>query len=232
MGVTYDVLNKKGKVLVSRKAQACFSAFPWDKSPGFVNMAAILYHVQVRVITPSDAELYLAHLKTIGFPITQTPKEILETGFLLDFNNCKFKDTIRAPAIGATLTAVRYVEEFSRIIGRFLNLLDIDPTLDLWLALRLAHVFDVAGTREYDNYFGMGHCLFTYPYNGGHPTKTWPQVIESLEKSTPWVPQFGSWGINMTYGNHDHFLETKTKNCHTKIVTDVKTLKAAIKWLK
>ena len=161
MSVDYDILDKKDEVLYKRRSQACFAEFPYNKPEWFKEIGAILYKVKCNSIEVSDAKLYLAHLKTIGFPITQTSQQVLTNGFLLDFNNCVFKDKIRAPAIGAALTVVRYVEEFSRIIGRFLNLLDIDPTLDLWLAFRLAHVFAVAGTRTHDDYFGVGHCLFT-----------------------------------------------------------------------
>ena len=230
MSVDYDILDKKGEVLSKRRSQACFSEFPYNRQAWFTDIGAILYKVEPRKIKTNDALLYLAHLKTIGFPITQTPEQVLENGFLLDFNNCVFNKQIRAPAIGAALTVVRYLEEFPRIIGRFLNLLDIDPTLDLWLAFRLAHVFAVAGTRIHNDYFGMGHCLFTYPYNGGHPTKTWPQVIESLEKSRPWKQSFASWDINLTYGKYDDFLDKKKMKIPCNIIT-ADTLKDAIAWL-
>ena len=205
MGVTYSLLDADKKKLGDTRVNVpCFSEFPygWRDSFSFRDIAYINFKVKLNYLCVKEATAYLALLPAMGFNINQTPVEILKDGYLLSIRDLCRGDHTYASEVGAHLTVVRYISEFSRIVAALLDIMEINPTTDAWLAMQLAHVFPVAGkhSERRRNYFGVGHALFPIMWGHGNPYKSWPEVERDIVKSCIWQPEFSSWKINITYG--------------------------------
>ena len=233
MSVNYNILDKEKNILHQRRINACFSEFPYYRAADFTSIGYIHYLVAPSTqLTSEECTRYLSLLKTIGFPITQEPDTVVKDGLMLDLDECKHLDKIRAPIVGATLTLVRYLQEFTKIVSATLNIVDINPKINPWDALRLGHLCKTVGPSSGNLYFGSGHALFTFSYAGGLPRKTWKQVLTSLDTSTLWKPNFGLWSIQSTYGSQVAYSEANQKKISDTIIVDQDTLQEAMAWLK
>ena len=234
MTVTYSLLDKDQKQLVKFTNAACFSALPYLRSVdfSFTDIAYIKYKPVCQQVTRDEAIVWLSSLKDIGFPINQDPKEILGGGYLLCLEGIRKGKHIHVPEIGATLTLLRYLQEFSTIISSFLNILDIDPTIDKWLALQLAHIWTVQGGHMGDLNFGIGHCLFSWPYGGGNPYKTWQDVKKDMLKSPVWQSNFYKWSIHSTYGHQYSPSPEQQRTCKILLINNPTSLRKATTCLK
>ena len=236
MGVSYTLLDKNEKIIAVKEDQACFSdlAYYGDVAE-FNRIAYINYHVKVTQTTKIDAKSYLQCLKDIGFNINQIPSDILTNGYMMNLVNFRREGRVYASEIGAHLTVVRYVDEFGKIIMALLNLLDINPGLNKWLAFQIAHLFVVQGKHSHAkaSYYGEGHCLLTPSiWSKGAPYKTWPEVEKAIVSSPSWRCGFSRWNINTTYGQPYSLSAEQRRTCAEITIIDTKSLQRAITCIK
>lgn len=230
MPVSYKILDWNKNVLAIRSNQACFSEFPYLQADWFDNIGYILYKVRPHGdLSTENTRAFLSLLKSIGFPIVQTPEEVLDKGFMLSLEQCKCNGGIRVPLVGGTLTVVRYLEEFTKTVANALNILNINPSMNPWDVLRLAHLCQTQGPLRSTQWYGFGHCLFTFPHLGGNPQKPWDKVQEDLAKAPIWSPNFGNWRINITFGTNNNY--RSIHNIKQHIIKDEQSLTEALKWL-
>lgn len=233
--VYYGILDKDKKPMGTAHSGACFGGFLYNPLNNKIPVIGFI-HYQIQKtpisVSPQEAIDFYDILRSIGFVLKQDSKDILKNGYLLELSDLMRDGNIYASEVGAHLTLIRYAREFPGEIRQTLALMDIDPTLDKWMALQLAHVFKVEMNRPFEEGFGDGHRLFSsLSWKMGYPYKSWDNVIASIKKSHVWEPMFAKWDINRTYGHTNPVSKEDIINIQSITISNKASLQKAIKCL-
>lgn len=211
MTVNFSVFNKEGTRLVQEIGSACFSQLPRYKPDMKDPDNYLIYYPEIARVSVKSPALpkklaidYLDNLTLMGFKFKQSGREILKDGYRLDFKDFvhgknKFPSLSE---IGMHLTAIRYVQEYSLYIGRYFNLLDIDPKMDKLEAFQLAHFVPVIGQHTFTLCYGAGHNLAQPgPLSSYIPFKSWETIQkEAASEDHAWHDDYPMFHIHQLFG--------------------------------